>query len=75
MCNTHERSSGTDYTEEIQSKLSHYSSFNIVGTITSVALEEVTNSATSAPCCESVLSVQESDGISITHVGGLNYQF
>lgn len=56
MCNTHERGSGTDYKEEIQSKLSHYSSFNIVGTITSIALEVVTNSATSAPCCEKCAS-------------------
>lgn len=50
MCDTHERGSGTDYKEEIQSKLSHYSSFNIVGTITSIAMEEVTNITTSAPC-------------------------
>lgn len=50
MCDTHERGLGTDYKEEIQSKLSHYSSFNIFGTITSIAMEEVTNITTSAPC-------------------------
>lgn len=50
MCDTHERGSGTDCKEEIQSKLSHYSSFTIVGTITSIAMEEVTNSTTSASC-------------------------